>query len=224
MRKRTNQITVRLHPKHYKKLQKKAEKENMNISEFIRKTIMNAEFYDLPDEDYKEMKKQVRELYLDIEKMEYIASYERYLSMEALEKIFELNIKIRDVIKHYHKKQDALGNSKKMPKWYRWTNKVRAEHRLCIRFSDDERLKLDNLLTRTFVSQNAVIQRLSLGELIPIKKPQAYYDTLKFVNLIGDCRLNTLYRNADDPKAAWDKICDIQEVRNDAMTLIRDFV
>ena len=224
MRKRTNQITVRLHPKHYKKLQKKAEKENMNISEFIRKTIINAEFYDLPEEDYKEMKKQVRELYLDIDKLEYIASYERYLSMEALDKIFELNIKIRDVIKHYHKKQDALGNSKKMPKWYRWTNKERAEHRLCIRFSDDERLKLDNLLTKTFVSQNAVIQRLCLGELIPIKKPQVYYDTLKFVNLIGDYRLNTLYRNADDPKTAWDKICDIQDVRNDAMTLIRDFV
>ena len=224
MRKRTNQITVRLHPKHYKKLQKKAEKENMNISEFIRKTIMNAEFYDLPDEDYKEMKKQVREFYLDIEKLEYIASYERYLSMEALEKIFELNIKIRDVIKHYHKKQDALGNSKKMPKWHRWTSQGRVEHRLCIRFNDEERLKLDNLLTKTFVSQNTVIQRLCLGELIPIKKPQAYYDTLKFVNLIGDYRLNTLYRNADDPKTAWEMICDIQDVRDDAMTLIRDFV
>ena len=73
-------------------------------------------------------------------------------------------------------------------------------------------------------SETLLIQRLCLGELIPIKKPQAYYDTLKFVNLIGDYQLNTLYRNADDPKTAWDKICDIQDVRNDAMTLIRDFV
>mgnify|MGYP003287634442 CR=1 FL=1 len=57
MRKRNNQITIRLHPKHYKKLQKKAKEENMNISEFIRKTVAEAEFYDLPDEDYAEISK-----------------------------------------------------------------------------------------------------------------------------------------------------------------------
>ena len=33
-----------------------------------------------------------------------------------------------------------------------------------------------------------------------------------------------MYQNADDPNAAWDNICDIQDVRDDAMTLIRDFV
>ena len=49
MRKRNNQITIRLHPKHYKKVKKKAEKANMNISEFIRKTIM-----ELTDEYLKE--------------------------------------------------------------------------------------------------------------------------------------------------------------------------
>ena len=53
---------------------------------------------------------------------------------------------------------------------YKWTKK---EHRLCIRVDDDERAKLDKLLTRTFVSQNTIIQRLCLGELIPIKKPVA---------------------------------------------------
>ena len=79
MRKRNNQITIRLNPKHYKKLQKKAKEENMNISEFIRKTVAEAEFYDLPDEDYAEMSRQVRELYLEIEKLENKASYERHL-------------------------------------------------------------------------------------------------------------------------------------------------
>ena len=82
MRKRTNQITIRLHPKHYKKVKKKAEKANMNISEFIRKTIMESEFYDLPDEEYMEMEQQVKEVYLEIKTMEIKASYERCLSME----------------------------------------------------------------------------------------------------------------------------------------------
>ena len=60
MRKRNNQITIRLHPKHYKKVQKKAEKANMNISEFIRKTVMESEFYDLPNDDNIEMERQVK--------------------------------------------------------------------------------------------------------------------------------------------------------------------
>ena len=221
MRKRNNQITLRLHPKHYKKLQKKAKEENMNISEFIRKTVAEAEFYDLPDEDYIEMSKQVREFYLVIERMEKQAGYERYLPMEMLDEILELNIKIRDVIRRYYEKQAALGNPNKILNRYKWTDK---QHRLCIRFNDEERLKLDKLLTRTFLKQNTVIQRLCLGELIPIKKPHAYYDTLKYVNLIGDYRLNMMYQNADNPNVAWDKICDIQDVRNDAMDLIRDFV
>ena len=221
MRKRNNQITIRLHPKHYKKLQKKAASENVNISEFIRKTIMRAEFYDLPDDDYAEMKQQVKEVYFEIKKMEFKASYERCLSMESLDKSFELNLKIRDIIKHFYDKQAALGNSNKMPKWYGWT---KNEHRLCIRFNADERAKLNKLLTRTFVSQNTLIQRLCLGELIPIKKPQAYYDTLKYINDIGWIRLMSLYCYAEDPKTAWDKIYDIQDVRDDAMRLIRDFV
>lgn len=221
MRKRNNQITIRLHPKHYKKLQKKAKEENMNISEFIRKTVSEAEFYDLPDEDYIEMSKEVSELYLVIERMEKQASYERYLPMEMLDEILKLNIKIRDVIRHYYEKQAALGNPNKILNRYKWTDK---QHRLCIRFNDEERLKLDKLLTRTFLKQNTVIQRLCLGELIPIKKPQTYYDTLKYVNLMGDYRLNMMYQNADDPNVAWDKICDIQDIRNDAMDLIRDFV
>ena len=221
MRKRNNQITLRLHPKHYKKLQKKAKEENMNISEFIRKTVAEAEFYDLPDEDYIEMSKQVREFYLVIERMEKQAGYERYLPMEMLDEILELNIKIRDVIRRYYEKQAALGNPNKILNRYKWTDK---QHRLCIRFNDEERLKLDKLLTRTFLKQNTVIQRLCFGELIPIKKPETYYNTLKYINLIGDYRLNMMYQNADDPNAAWDKICDIQDVRDEAMTLIRDFV
>ena len=221
MRKRNNQITIRLNPKHYKKLQKKAKEENMNISEFIRKTVAEAEFYDLPDEDYAEMSRQVRELYLEIEKLENKASYERHLSMEMLDKILELNLKIKDIVKHYYEKQAALGNSNKILHRYKWTDK---QHRLCIRFNDEERLKLDKLLTRTFLKQNTVIQRLCFGELIPIKKPQTYYNTLKYINLIGDYRLNMMYQNAVDPNAAWDKICDIQDVRDEAMTLIRDFV
>ena len=224
MRKRNNQITIRLHPKHYKKLQKKAASENVNISEFIRKTIMRAEFYDLPDDDYAEMKQQVKEIYLEIKKIEFNLSYKRCLPTEILEKSLEYNIQIRDIIKHYHKRQDALGNSKKMPKWYKWTNNKRIENRLCIRFNDEEREKLDKLLTRTFVSQNTVIQRLCLGELIPIKKPEAYYDTLRYINDIGWIRLMSLYRYAEDSKIAWDKICDIQDVRDDAMRLIRDFI
>ena len=224
MRKRNNQITIRLHPKHYKKVQKKAEKANMNISEFIRNTIMKAEFYDLPDEEYAEMKKRVGELHSLIKENEKQPSFERYLPTETLEKSLEYNIQIRDIIKYYHKKQDALANSKKMPKWCNWTNNKRIEHRLCIRFNDDEREKLDKLLTRTFVSQNTVIQRLCLGELIPIKKPEVYYDTLRYINDIGWIRLMSLYRYADDPKTAWDNICDIQDVRDDAMRLIRDFV
>ena len=60
MRKRNNQITIRLHPKHYKKVKKKAEKANMNISEFIRKTVMESEFYDLPSNEYIEMEQQVK--------------------------------------------------------------------------------------------------------------------------------------------------------------------
>ena len=36
--------------------------------------------------------------------------------------------------------------------------------------------------------------------------------------------MDMMYQNADDPNAAWDKICDIQDVRDDAMRLIRDFV
>ena len=224
MRKRTNQITIRLHPKHYKKVQKKAEKANMNISEFIRKTVMESEFYDLPNDEYIEMEQQVKEVYFEIKKMEFKASYERCLPTEILEKSLEYNIQIRDIIKHYHKKQDALGNSKKMPKWYKWVNNERIERRLCIRFNDDEREKLDKLLTRTFVSQNTVIQRLCLGELIPIKKPEAYYDTLRCINDIGWIRLISLYCYVEDPKTAWDKICDIQDVRDDAMRLIRDFI
>ena len=221
MRKRNNQITIRLHPKHYKMLQKKAASENVNVSEFIRNTIMKAEFYDLPVEDYAEMKQQVKEVYLEIKKIDFHLSYERCLPMEMLEKSLECHIRIRDIIKHYHKKQDALGNSKKMLNSYKWTDK---EHRLCIRFNDNEREKLDKLLTRTFVSQNTVIQRLCLGELIPIKKPVAYYDTLRYINDIGWIRLMSIYRYAEEPKTAWDKICDIQDVRDEAMDLIRDFV
>ena len=221
MRKRNNQITIRLHPKHYKKLRKKAASENVNISEFIRKTIMRAEFYDLPDDNYAEMKQQVKEVYFEIKKMEFKASYERFLSMESLDKSLELNLKIRDIIKHFYDKQAALGNSNKIPKWYGWT---KNEHRLCIRFNADERAKLDKLLTRTFVSQNILIQRLCLGELIPIKKPEAYYDTLRYINDIGWIRLMSLYLYAEDSKTAWDKICDVQDVRDDAMRLIRDFV
>ena len=153
MRKRNNQITIRLHPKHYKKVQKKAEKANMNISEFIRKTIMESEFYDLPNDEYIEMEQQVKEVYFEIKKMEFKASYERCLSMESLDKSLELNLKIRDIIKHFYDKQAALGNSNKSPKRYGWT---KNEHRLCIRFND-ERVKLDKLPTRTFVSQNTVI-------------------------------------------------------------------
>ena len=221
MRKRNNQITIRLHPKHYKKVQKKAEKANMNISEFIRKTVMESEFYDLPNDEYIEMEQQVKEVYFEIKKMEFKASYERCLSMETLDKSLELNLKIRDIIKHFYDKQAALGNSNKMPRWYGWT---KNEHRLCIRFNADERAKLDKLLTRTFVSQNTLIQRLCLGELIPIKKPEAYYDTLRYINDIGWIRLMSLYRYAEDSKTAWDKICDIQDARDDAMRLIRDFV
>ena len=83
---------------------------------------------------------------------------------------------------------------------------------------------VNELLTRTFVSQNTLIQRLCLGELIPIKKPQAYYDTLKYINDIGWIRLMSLYHYAEDSKTAWDKICDVQDVRDDTMRLIRDFV
>ena len=202
-------------------LKKKAKEENLNVSEFIRKTVVEAEFYDLPDEDYIGMSKQVRELYLVIERMEKRASYERYLPMEMLDEILKLNIKIRDIIRHYYERQATLGNPNKLLNCYGWTDK---QHRLCIRFNDEERLKLDILLTRTFLKQNTVIQRLCFGELIPIKKPQTYYNTLKYINLIGDYRLNMMYQNADDPNAAWDKICDIQDVRDEAMTLIRDFV
>ena len=83
---------------------------------------------------------------------------------------------------------------------------------------------VNELLTRTFVSQNTLIQRLCLGELIPIKKPQAYSDTLRYINDIGWIRLMSLYHYAEDSKTAWDKICDIQDVRDDTMRLIRDFV
>ena len=100
LRKRNNQITIRLHPKHYKKLQKKAASENVNISEFIRKTIMRAEFYDLPDDDYAEMKQQVKEVYFEIKQMEFTPSYERCLSMEGLNKSLELNLKIKHIVKH----------------------------------------------------------------------------------------------------------------------------
>lgn len=34
----------------------------------------------------------------------------------------------------------------------------------------------------------------------------------------------SLYGYAENPQIAWDKICDIQDVRDDAMRLIRDFV
>ena len=141
--------------------------------------------------------------------------------MESLVKSLELNLKIRDIIKHFYDKQAALGNSNKMPKWYGWT---KNEHRLCIRFNADERAKLNKLLTRTFVSQNTLIQRLCLGELIPIKKPQAYYDTLKYINDIGWIRLMSLYHYSENPQITWDKICDVQDARDDAMRLIRDFV
>ena len=73
--------------------------------------------------------------------------------MESLDKSLECNLKIRDIIKHFYDKQAALGNSNKSPKRYGWT---KNEHRLCIRFND-ERVKLDKLPTRTFVSQNTVI-------------------------------------------------------------------
>ena len=75
-----------------------------------------------------------------------------------------------------------------------------------------------------FEDVNTVIQRLCLGELIPIKKPVAYYDTQRYINDIGRIRLMSVYRYAEDPKSAWDKICDIQDVRDEAMDLIRDFV
>ena len=52
----------------------------------------------------------------------------------------------------------------------------------------------------------------------------AHYDTLKYINSFGDFQLNMMYRDADDPKAAWDKIYDIQDVWNDTKSLIRDFV
>ena len=182
---------------------------------------MKTEFYDLSNDEYIEMEQQVKEVYFEIKKMEFKASYERCLSMEGLNKSLELNLKIKDIVKHYYEKQAALGNSNKILHRYKWTDK---QHRLCIRFNDEERLKLDKLLTRTFLKQNTVIQRLCFGELIPIKKPQTYYSTLKYINLIGDYRLNMMYQNADDPNAAWDKICDIQDVRDDAMRLIRDFV
>ena len=94
MRKRNNQITIRLHPKHYKKVQKKAEKANMNISEFIRNTVVKTEFYDLPNDEYIEMEQQVKEVYFEIKKMEFKASYDRCLSMESLDKSLELNLKI----------------------------------------------------------------------------------------------------------------------------------
>ena len=83
---------------------------------------------------------------------------------------------------------------------------------------------VNELLTRTFVRKNTLIQRLCLGELIPIKKPQAYYDTLKYINDIGWIRLMSLYGYAENPQIAWDKICDVQDVRDDTMRLIRDFV
>lgn len=221
MRKRNNQITVRLHPKHYKKLQKKAEKENMSISEFVRKVVMKTEFRDLSKEDYAEMKRQVRELYQEIEKIETEAEKRKLLPMETLDKSLEINFKIRDIINHYYEKQYALGTAKKMPKWYKWTNK---EHRLCIRLNDEERLKLDDLQRRSFIKQNTLVTRLCLGELIPLKKPQAYYDTLRYINSIGDYRLKPMYHYAENPKEAWNKICDIQATRDDAMNLIRNFV
>ena len=48
--------------------------------------------------------------------------------------------------------------------------------------------------------------------------------TLRYINDIGWIRLMSLYGYAENPQIAWDKICDIQDVRDDAMRLIRDFV
>lgn len=83
MRKRNNQITIRLQPKHHKKVKKKAEKVNMSISAFIRNTVMESEFYDLSNDEYIEMEQQVKEVYFEIKKTEFKASYERCLSMES---------------------------------------------------------------------------------------------------------------------------------------------
>jgi len=73
------------------------------------------------------------------------------------------------------------------------------------------------------ISHNTLVQKLCLGEIIPFNKPQAYYETLKYVNTVGDINLKPAYHYADNPMAAWEKIYDIRDAKETAMNYLLDF-
>lgn len=104
MRNRTIGINVRVSENEKKKLQKNAKKSNLNLSSYLRKSGLQKEIYEIPDEELRKIYAKIVEL-----KNEF-----PYMSNEEIkEKIAKMQSDFLDIY-NYKKDGDDNGNNENM--------------------------------------------------------------------------------------------------------------
>ena len=104
MRNRTIGINVRVSENEKKKLQRNAKKCNLNLSSYLRKSGLQKEIYEIPDEELRKIYAKIVEL-----KNEF-----PYMSNEEIkEKIAKMQSDFLDIY-NYRKDGDDNGNNENM--------------------------------------------------------------------------------------------------------------
>ena len=104
MRNRTIGINVRVNENEKKKLQKNAKKSGLNLSAYLRKSGLQQEIYEIPDEN-------IYKIYTGIVELKNVFPY--LINDEIKEKIEKMQSDFLDVYNHKGD-DDADGNNENM--------------------------------------------------------------------------------------------------------------
>ncbi len=101
MRIRKHQFTLRLNEKENNALMRQVKKAGTNRSAVIRKLIMECKVKQRPEEIFEEMAERIKVHRLEMDEIAKECSYSRTVTEEQLNRIGELQIKVKEIIEEY---------------------------------------------------------------------------------------------------------------------------
>ena len=101
MRTRKHQFTLRLNEKEEKALMRLVKSAGTNRSAVIRKLIMECKVKQRPEEIFEEMADRIRVHRLEMDEITKECSYSRTVTEEQLNRIGELQMKVKEIIEEY---------------------------------------------------------------------------------------------------------------------------
>ena len=101
MRTRKHQFTLRLNEKEEKALMRLVKSAGTNRSAVIRQLIMDCRVKQRPEEIFEEMAERIKVHRLEMDEIAKECSYSRTVTNEQLDRIGELQMKVKEIIDEY---------------------------------------------------------------------------------------------------------------------------